>query len=96
MLWCDCAARPHGRQLAACKVAFLDKILASVGIFIVRAAEIGFIHPPMGMNLYVIQGIAPDVPLSRIFRGVLPFLAADFLHLLLLILFPALVLALPG
>jgi C4-dicarboxylate transporter DctM subunit len=66
------------------------------GIFIVRAAEIGFIHPPMGMNLYVIQGIAPDVPLSRIFRGVLPFLTADFLHLFLLILFPALVLALPG
>lgn len=66
------------------------------GIFIVRAAEIGFIHPPMGMNLYVIQGIAPDVPLSRIFRGVMPFLAADFLHLFLLILFPALVLALPG
>lgn len=66
------------------------------GIFIVRAAEIGFIHPPMGMNLYVIQGIAPDVPLGRIFRGVMPFLAADFLHLFLLILFPALVLALPG
>ena len=38
VLWCDCAARPHGRQLAACKVAFLDKILASVGIFIVRAS----------------------------------------------------------
>jgi C4-dicarboxylate transporter, DctM subunit len=66
------------------------------GIFIVRAAEIGFIHPPMGMNLYVIQGIAPDVSLSRIFRGVLPFLAADFIHLFLLIVFPALTLALPG
>jgi C4-dicarboxylate transporter, DctM subunit len=65
------------------------------GIFIVRAMEIGFIHPPMGMNLYVIQGVAPDVSLARIFRGVLPFLAADFLHLLLLILFPALALALP-
>jgi C4-dicarboxylate transporter, DctM subunit len=65
------------------------------GIFIVRAAEIGFIHPPMGMNLYVIQGIAPDVSLGRIFRGVLPFLAADFLHMFLLILFPALALALP-
>jgi tripartite ATP-independent transporter DctM subunit len=65
------------------------------GIFIVRAAEIGFIHPPMGMNLYVIQGIAPDVTLSRIFRGVLPFLAADFLHLLLLILVPAMALMLP-
>jgi tripartite ATP-independent transporter DctM subunit len=66
------------------------------GIFIVRAMEIGFIHPPMGMNLYVIQGVAPDVPLWRIFRGVVPFLAADFVHLLLLILFPALALALPA
>jgi tripartite ATP-independent transporter DctM subunit len=65
------------------------------GIFLVRAMEIGFIHPPMGMNLYVIQGVAPDVSLARIFRGVLPFLCADFVHLLLLILFPALVLALP-
>ncbi len=65
------------------------------GIFLVRAMEIGFIHPPMGMNLYVIQGVAPDVSLARIFRGVLPFLGADFVHLLLLILFPALVLALP-
>lgn len=65
------------------------------GIFLVRTAEIGFIHPPMGMNLYVIQGIAPDVTLSRIFKGVLPFLGADFLHLFLLILFPALALALP-
>ena len=49
----------------------------------------------MGMNLYVIQGVAPDVSLARIFRGVVPFLTADFVHLLLLILFPALVLALP-
>jgi C4-dicarboxylate transporter, DctM subunit len=65
------------------------------GIFLVRAMEIGFVHPPIGMNLYVIQGIAKDVPLTRIFKGVLPFLAADFVHLTLLILFPALVLALP-
>jgi tripartite ATP-independent transporter DctM subunit len=65
------------------------------GIFLVRAMEIGFVHPPIGMNLYVIQGIAGDVPMGRIFKGVLPFLASDFLHLLLLIVFPALVLALP-
>jgi C4-dicarboxylate transporter, DctM subunit len=65
------------------------------GIFLVRAMEIGFVHPPIGMNLYVIHGIAGDVPMGRIFKGVLPFLTADFLHLLLLILFPALVLALP-
>ena len=65
------------------------------GIFLVRATEIGFIHPPMGMNLYVIQGVAGDVTIGQVFRGVIPFLAADFLHLLLLVLFPALALALP-
>ena len=65
------------------------------GIFLVRAMEIGFIHPPIGMNLYVIHRIAKDVPLSRIFKGVLPFLTADLVHVLLIILFPALVLALP-
>jgi tripartite ATP-independent transporter DctM subunit len=65
------------------------------GIFLVRAMEIGFVHPPLGLNLYVIQGVAKDIPLGRIFRGVLPFLAADLLHLLLLILVPQLALALP-
>ena len=58
--------------------------------------EIGFVHPPIGMNLYIIQGVAKDVSISRIFRGVVPFLASDFIHLLLIILFPALVLWLPG
>jgi C4-dicarboxylate transporter DctM subunit len=65
------------------------------GIFLVRATEIGFIHPPIGMNLYVIHGIAKDVSLGRIFRGVLPFLASDLVHLLLIILFPVIVLGLP-
>lgn len=65
------------------------------GIFLVRAMEIGFVHPPIGMNLYVIHDVANDVPVSRIFKGVLPFLAADFLHLLLLILFPVIALGLP-
>lgn len=65
------------------------------GIFLVRAMEIGFVHPPIGMNLFVIHGIAKDVPIGRIFRGVLPFLAADLVHLLMLIFLPAMVLALP-
>jgi C4-dicarboxylate transporter, DctM subunit len=66
------------------------------GIFITRAMEIGFVHPPLGMNLYVIQGIAKDVSIGRIFKGVAPFLASDLVHLLLLILFPAIALWLPG
>jgi tripartite ATP-independent transporter DctM subunit len=65
------------------------------GIFLVRAMEIGFVHPPIGMNLFVIHGIAKDVPIGRIFKGVLPFLAADLVHLLLLILIPSMVLFLP-
>ncbi|KLE34602.1 TRAP transporter large permease [Aurantiacibacter luteus] len=66
------------------------------GIFITRAMEIGFVHPPLGMNLYIMQGVAKDVSISTIFRGVLPFLASDFVHLLMIILFPAVVLWLPG
>ena len=65
------------------------------GVFLIRTMEVGFVHPPIGINLYVIQNIAPDVPLTRIFKGVLPFLAADFLHIALLLAFPAITLALP-
>lgn len=66
------------------------------GIFITRAMEMGFVHPPLGMNLYIIQNVAKDVSIGRIFKGVAPFLASDFVHLLLLILVPGLVLWLPG
>ena len=65
------------------------------GIFITRAMEIGFVHPPLGMNLYIMQGVARDVSIGRIFKGVLPFLASDFVHLALIILFPAMVMWLP-
>jgi tripartite ATP-independent transporter DctM subunit len=66
------------------------------GIFITRAMEMGFVHPPLGMNLYVIQGVAKDVSIGRIFKGVIPFLASDFVHLFLLILIPGMALWLPS
>jgi C4-dicarboxylate transporter, DctM subunit len=66
------------------------------GIFLVRVMEIGFVTPPVGMNVYVIHGIAKDIPLPTIFRGLWPFLAADVLHLAALMLFPSLALALPA
>ena len=66
------------------------------GIFLIRAMEIGFITPPVGINVYVIQKIAQDVPLRRVLRGVIPFLMADLVHLGLLIAFPAIALALPA
>lgn len=66
------------------------------GIFLVRTMEIGFVHPPLGLNVYVIQSIARDIPLQTIFKGIVPFLFADFLHLGLLIGVPALSLWLPS
>lgn len=65
------------------------------GIFLIRAMEIGFVHPPLGLNLYVMQGVAKDIPVARIFKGVAPFLVSDFLCLILFILFPALITWLP-
>lgn len=65
------------------------------GIFLVRTMEIGFVHPPLGLNCYVIHGIAKDIPLGTIFRGIVPFLAIDFVHLAVIIAFPALTLWLP-
>jgi C4-dicarboxylate transporter DctM subunit len=76
-------------------VASLGLSAVWFGIFLVRAMEIGFVHPPIGMNLYVIRGVVPDVSIGRIFRGVLPFLTADLLHLILLVVFPVIVLGLP-
>lgn len=66
------------------------------GIIVVRAAEIGLITPPVGLNVYIIKGIAGDVPMSTIFRGVIPFIMADICHLALLIVVPQVALFLPG
>lgn len=66
------------------------------GIIVVVAVELGMITPPIGINVFVIRSVAPDVPLGQIFKGVMPFVAADLVRLALLVLFPSLVLFLPG
>jgi C4-dicarboxylate transporter DctM subunit len=66
------------------------------GIIVVMTVELGLITPPVGMNVYVINSIAQRVSLVTIFHGVLPFVTIDVLRLILLIVFPALVLALPA
>jgi C4-dicarboxylate transporter, DctM subunit len=66
------------------------------GIFLVRSMEIGFVHPPIGMNVYVIAGLDKDIPLTTIFRGIVPFLITDLLHLALLIAVPGISLFLPA
>ena len=66
------------------------------GVLVVRMTEIALITPPVGMNVYVLHGVARDIPLPVMFRGTLPFVLADILHVALLIAVPALVLWLPG
>ena len=66
------------------------------GIIITRVTEIGLITPPVGMNVYVIKGVARDVPLLTIFRGVMPFLLADVFSVVLLLFVPQIVLFLPS
>ncbi len=65
------------------------------GVIIVMTVELGLITPPVGMNVFVINSIARDISLTKIFKGVLPFVGADILRLVLLVAFPALVLWLP-
>jgi len=67
------------------------------GIITIAAVEVGLIHPPFGLNAFIIKGVAgDDVTIGTIFRGILPFLAADFLKLALLVLFPVITLWLPA
>jgi C4-dicarboxylate transporter, DctM subunit len=66
------------------------------GIIIVIVVELGLITPPIGMNVFVIKGMAKDVPLEAIFRGVTPFIVAQSILLLALIAFPQIALWLPS
>jgi C4-dicarboxylate transporter DctM subunit len=65
------------------------------GIIMVRVMEIGFVHPPVGMNVYVVHNLARDIPLMKIFKGIVPFLLSDLVHVVLLIAVPGLALWLP-
>ncbi len=65
------------------------------GIIIVMTVELGLIHSPVGMNVFVIKSVINDVSFTTIFKGVLPFIVTDLLRLLILIAFPAIALYLP-
>ena len=66
------------------------------GVINLVAVEIGLVTPPFGLNLFVLKSISQDAPLATVYRGVLPFCAADFVKLALLVLFPILSLWLPS
>jgi TRAP-type C4-dicarboxylate transport system permease large subunit len=70
------------------------------GVIIVMVTEMGVITPPVGINVYVVYGVAEGVigrvPLESIFKGILPFLLAVIVGLIILVLFPQIILFLPN
>ena len=66
------------------------------GVMIVLVGEMGVISPPVGVNVFVIKGIAPDIPLEKIFQGIFPFLGALILLTIILLIFPQIATFLPG
>ncbi|MBN1255337.1 MAG: TRAP transporter large permease [Deltaproteobacteria bacterium] len=66
------------------------------GVIIVLVGEMGVLTPPVGVNVFVIKGIAPDVPLENIFKGIFPFLGALIIVTALLIIFPQIATFLPS
>lgn len=66
------------------------------GIMMMMVIEIGMIHPPFGLNVFVLKSILPDTPLTTIYKGVLPFCAADLVKLAILVMVPAIAMWLPS
>ena len=62
------------------------------GILVLIVVEVGLITPPVGMNLFIINGLARDIPIGQTFRGAMPFVATDIVRVVLLTVFPALTL----
>ena len=77
-------------------VAALDLDLIWFGIVMVMGVEISLITPPIGLNVFILKSMLPEVPLSSIFKGIVPFFCADIVRLAIVILFPAVALYLPS
>jgi TRAP-type C4-dicarboxylate transport system permease large subunit len=69
-----------------------DEAAIWFGILVLIVVGIGLTAPPIGLNVFVVSGIARDIPLYAIYRGVLPFIASDIVRLSLIIAFPSLAL----
>ena len=66
------------------------------GIVMTIVMEMGLIHPPVGLNIFVIKNIAPDIPLSEVIWGTVPFVLLMLLAVILLSVFPEIATGLPN
>jgi TRAP-type C4-dicarboxylate transport system permease large subunit len=65
------------------------------GIIALVVVELGLITPPVGLNVFIINSISPDVPMRETFKGVVPFFVSEIVRVVLLVAFPAISLLLP-
>jgi TRAP-type C4-dicarboxylate transport system permease large subunit len=72
------------------------QVLVWFGILVLVSVEVGMISPPFGLNLFVINAMARDVPMAETYKGVVGFCVSDVIRLVFLVAFPALSLWLPG
>ena len=66
------------------------------GIYIILSMELGAISPPVGLNCFIISGVAKDVPLSQIYKGAIPFMFTIFVGIALMLLVPDIAMVLPN
>jgi tripartite ATP-independent transporter DctM subunit len=72
-----------------------DELKMWFGVIILVVVELGLITPPVGLNVFIINSLAPDVPMRETFKGVMPFFASEIVRIAVLLAFPAITLALP-
>ena len=66
------------------------------GVLVIRMCELGLITPPVGVNVYAVKSVVPDVPITDIFKGTFPFLFADIINVILLVAIPSIALFIPN
>lgn len=100
-LFLGCLMEPIGMMLLTLPIIYPTLKSMGVdpiwfGILVIKISEIGLMTPPIGLNVYVINGVAPEIPLHTIFRGIVPFVLMDMAVLGLLFFLPALSIWLPS
>ncbi len=73
-----------------------DSVPIWFGIIVLSVVEVGMITPPIGINVFVINSMAKDVPMTESFKGVMPFFLSDLVRIILIVTFPVLSLKLAG
>ena len=66
------------------------------GVLVVRMVEIGLITPPVGLNVYVLRGVAPDISMTDMFRGCGWFVLVDIINVAILLAFPQIITIIPS